>query len=196
MRKLMETIERINEDEPCSICKGQGRPWDPYATQEGGAYRDCEACNGTGDESVRLGEPEDYFDEEKDNDEYSRCTWCKGGGREWDPYATYEGGAWKDCEACNGTGDANKFVAEGINDTEVDLKLPRGKKVVLQVEESDYIRGLIIQAKEGGGYDVEYWRENPTNIVPAEVKVDGEIIKDDAKIVYLGFHPEKGDEEA
>lgn len=63
MRKLMETIKRINEEEPCSICKGQGRSWDPYATYEGGAYRDCEACRGTGDESVRLGELDDDLDE-------------------------------------------------------------------------------------------------------------------------------------
>ena len=77
---------------------------------------------------------------------------------------------------------------------ETPVKLPRGKKVVLQAEESDYKRGLIIELKEGGGYDVEYWYENPSNVMPAEVKVDGKSIKKDAKLVYLGFHPEKGDE--
>lgn len=144
MRKLMEAIERINEDDLCSICKGQARPWDPYATQEGGAYRDCEACRGTGSESVRLNPPEDDLDE--------------------------------------------------ATEQNAPVNLPRGKKVILQVEESDYKRGLIIQAKEGGGYDIQYWREDPSNVVTAEVKVDGKSIKDDAKLVYLGFHPEKGDE--
>ena len=76
---------------------------------------------------------------------------------------------------------------------EEPVKLPRGKKLVLQAEESDYKRGLIIELKEGGGYDVEYWYEEPSNIMPAEVKVDGKSIKKDAKLVYLGFHPEKGD---
>lgn len=76
------------------------------------------------------------------------------------------------------------------------IKLPRGKKIVLQAEETDYKRGLIVELKEGGGYDIEYWYENPSNITPAEVKVDGKSIKDDAKLVYLGFHPEKGDTES
>lgn len=75
------------------------------------------------------------------------------------------------------------------------IMLPRGKKVILQVEESEYKRGLIVEAKQEGGYNVEYWRDDPSNIVSAEVKVDGETIKDDATLVYLGFHPEKGDKE-
>ncbi len=65
MRKLMEMVKQINEDEPCFICKGQGHEWDPYATYEGGAWKDCEACRGSGSESVRLNEPEDDLDEEK-----------------------------------------------------------------------------------------------------------------------------------
>ena len=75
------------------------------------------------------------------------------------------------------------------------VKLPRGKKVILEAAESDYKRGLIVELKEGGGYDVEYWYEDPSNITPAEVKVDGKSIKKDAKKVYLGFHPEKGDKD-
>ena len=76
-----------------------------------------------------------------------------------------------------------------------NVKLPRGKKITLEAEESDYRRGLIVELMEGGGYNVEYWYETPSNIMPAEVKVDGKSIKDDAKLVYLGFHPEKGDTE-
>ena len=48
-----------------------------------------------------------------------------------------------------------------------NVKLPRGKKVVPQAEESDYKRGLVITLKEDGGYDVEYWYEKPSNIMPA-----------------------------
>jgi len=73
------------------------------------------------------------------------------------------------------------------------VKLPRGKKVILQAEGSDYKRGLIVTLKDGGGYDIEYWYEDPNNIMPAEVKVDGKSVSKDGKKVFLGFHPEKGD---
>ena len=45
----------------------------------------------------------------EEDEEYSRCTWCRGQGHGWNPYATYEGGAWEDCEACNGTGNALNY---------------------------------------------------------------------------------------
>ena len=35
--------------------------------------------------------------------------------------------------------------------------LPRGKKVVLQADDKEYDRGLIVQYKEDGSYDIEYW---------------------------------------
>lgn len=75
------------------------------------------------------------------------------------------------------------------------VKLPRGEKVILQAEGSDYERGLIVELKEDGGYDVEYWYEKPSNIMPAEVKVDGKSVSKDGKKVFLGFHPEMGDKE-
>ena len=84
---------------------------------------------------------------------------------------------------------------EEAEESEVDLKLPRGKKIILEAEEDDYRRGLIVEFKEEGGYDVEYWVKDPSNVYPSEVKVDGESVKKDAKLVYLGFHPEKGDVE-
>ena len=76
-----------------------------------------------------------------------------------------------------------------------NVKLPRGKKVVLQAEGSDYKRGLIITLKEDGGYDVEYWMDKPSNIMPAEIKIDGKSVSKDAKKVFVGFHPEKGDKD-
>jgi len=79
--------------------------------------------------------------------------------------------------------DSNK-VAEAA------LILPRGKKVVLQAEEQDYQRGLIVELTNEGGYKINYWYGDDVKIYPAEVEVDGVSIKDDANEVYIKFHPE------
>ena len=73
---------------------------------------------------------------------------------------------------------------------EAALILPRGKKVVLQAEENDYKRGLIVELTEEGGYKINYWYGEDVKIYPAEVEVDGVSIKDDANEVYIKFHPE------
>jgi hypothetical protein len=70
------------------------------------------------------------------------------------------------------------------------IPLPRGQKVVLQAEDLDYNRGLIVELKEDGGYDVQYWFETPDNIEPAEIRVDGELITNSGNTVFLGYHPE------
>ena len=70
------------------------------------------------------------------------------------------------------------------------IPLPRGQKVVLQAEDQNYDRGLVVELKEDGGYDVQYWYESPDNIEPAEVVVDGETITDSGELVYIGYHPE------
>ncbi len=77
----------------------------------------------------------------------------------------------------------DKFILQGI-------PLPRGQKVVLQAEDEDYDRGLVIELLEDGGYNVEYWFDEPTNIEPAEIEVDGETITDSGNLVYIGYHPE------
>jgi hypothetical protein len=82
---------------------------------------------------------------------------------------------------------------EGENDNRVsqaELILPRGKKVVLQAEEKDYKRGLIVELTEEGGYKINYWYGDDVKVYPAEVLVDGESIKPDANEVYIKFHPE------
>ena len=71
-----------------------------------------------------------------------------------------------------------------------ELILPRGKKVYLQAEEQDYQRGLIVELTEEGGYKLNYWYGPDAKVYPAEVEVDGESIKEDAKEVYIKFHPE------
>ena len=70
------------------------------------------------------------------------------------------------------------------------IPLPRGEKVILQAEDIDYNRGLIVELKADGGYDVQYWFETPDNIEPAEIRVDGEKITDSGTTVFLGYHPE------
>ena len=77
----------------------------------------------------------------------------------------------------------DQFALQGI-------PLPRGQKVVLQAEDEDYDRGLIIELMPEGGYNVEYWFDTPDNIEPAEIRIDGETITNSGKLVYLGYHPE------
>jgi hypothetical protein len=77
----------------------------------------------------------------------------------------------------------DKFALQGI-------PLPRGEKVILQAEDEDYDRGLIVELMPEGGYNVQYWFNTPDNIEPQEVRIDGETITDSGSLVYLGYHPE------
>ena len=70
------------------------------------------------------------------------------------------------------------------------LILPRGKEVILQAEEQDYKRGLLVELTNEGGYKIKYWYGDDIKVYPAEVEVDGESIKKDAKVVDILFHPE------
>ena len=85
--------------------------------------------------------------------------------------------------------------ADGENNKlpEAALILPRGKKIILQAEEQDYQRGLIVELTNEGGYKINYWYGEDAKVYPVEVEVDGESIKDDAKEVYIKFHPELED---
>jgi len=83
-----------------------------------------------------------------------------------------------------------KFLNEEEDKKEYDMMLPRGKEIVLKAESEDYNRGLLVTLLDDGGYEVKYWYDNPSKVYPVEVFVDGESIKDDAKVVKLGFHPE------
>jgi len=79
---------------------------------------------------------------------------------------------------------------EGNKVPEAALILPRGKKIILQAEEQDYKRGLIVELTDEGGYKINYWYGDDVKVYPAEVEVDGVSIKDDANEVYIKFHPE------
>ena len=82
-----------------------------------------------------------------------------------------------------------KPINEDIID-KTDFVLPRGKKMILQAEDEDYDRGLIIELTEEGGYKMNYWYGEDAKVYPVEVEVDGESIKPDANEVYMKFHPE------
>ena len=71
-----------------------------------------------------------------------------------------------------------------------ELILPRGKKVVLQAEDQDYKRGLIVELLDNGGYEMAYWYDKPDKPYPVEILVDGVSIKEDGKIVEMKFHPQ------
>ena len=73
---------------------------------------------------------------------------------------------------------------------EAELILPRGKKVVLQAEDTDYKRGLIVELLDNGGYEMAYWYDKPDKPYPVEILVDGESIKPDGKVVEMKFHPQ------
>ena len=68
--------------------------------------------------------------------------------------------------------------------------LPRGKKIYLQAEEKDYLRGLIVELAEDGGYIINYWYGEDAKVYPVEVEVDGEDVKPDAKEVHIKIHPQ------
>ena len=73
---------------------------------------------------------------------------------------------------------------------EAELILPRGKKVVLQAEDTDYKRGLIVELLDNGGYEMAYWYNKPNKPYPVEILVDGQSIKPDGKVVEMKFHPQ------
>ena len=70
-----------------------------------------------------------------------------------------------------------------------DLVLPRGKWKVLQADDKDYKRGLLVKLLEDGGYKMAYWYNKPNKPMPVEIIVDGESITKDGKVVEMKFHP-------
>ena len=88
-----------------------------------------------------------------------------------------------------GTGPNNRFDFKNKGNNRAnedehspDLKLPTGKKMVLQAEDED------------GSYDSYYWYDDPKKAMPIEVKIDGESVSKDAKNVRWEYHPELEEE--
>ena len=78
----------------------------------------------------------------------------------------------------------------------VDLKLPTGQKMVLQADDNEHTRGLVITSNEDGSYDSYYWYNDPKEAMPIEVKINGKSVSKDAKNVRWEYHPELEEEAA
>ena len=111
-------------------------------------------------------------------------------------YAFYHTGTFakkRDHDDDNNLGKKKKYSGQpDLEENKIDkaeLILPRGKKVYLQAEEKDYQRGLIVELTNEGGYKLNYWYGEDAKIYPAEILVDGVMIKKDGKEVHIKFHP-------
>ena len=96
-----------------------------------------------------------------------------------------------------GVGPNNRYGFKNVGnnraneeESEIDLKLPTGKKMVLQAEDDKHTRGLVITSNKDGSYDSYYWYDNPEKPMPIEVKIDGESVSKNAKNVRWEYHPE------
>jgi hypothetical protein len=96
-----------------------------------------------------------------------------------------------------GVGPNNRYGFKNVGnnraneeENKIDLKLPTGKKMVLQAEDDKHTRGLVITSNEDGSYNSYYWYDNPEKPMPIEVKIDGESVSKDAKNVRWEYHPE------
>ena len=69
----------------------------------------------------------------------------------------------------------------------VDLKLPTGKKVILQADDPNP-RGLVVVSRGNGRYDMQYWYGDPSKIYAAEILVDGKLVRKEGKTVTIGYH--------
>ena len=102
-----------------------------------------------------------------------------------------------------GVGPNNRYGFKNVGNNKAnedehspDLKLPTGKKMVLQAEDNEHTRGLVITSNEDGSYDSYYWYNDPKEAMPIEVKIDGESVSKDAKNVRWEYHPELEEEAA
>ena len=100
--------------------------------------------------------------------------------------------AWDLLKHRCGTEKAKKPKGKFVKMKGVDFTLPRGKMKVLQAEDSEYKRGVLVELLKNGGYEVAYWYDE-FKPYPVEVIVDGKSIKKDARKVVLKFHPELED---
>ena len=70
-----------------------------------------------------------------------------------------------------------------------DVILPIDKQMVLQAEETEYNRGLLVTNNKDKSYDVAYWADT-FKPYPIEVEIDGKSVAKEAKVIKLLFHPE------
>ena len=70
------------------------------------------------------------------------------------------------------------------------LPLKKGQVMVIQADDPNHERGLLIELVGKGGYDIAYWYDKPELVYPAEIRVDGRTVAKDGRIVHIGYHPE------
>ena len=75
--------------------------------------------------------------------------------------------------------------------TSDSVTISRGQTLTIVAGEDTPQHGLLVQLMDTGGYDVKYWYNTVDNVVPQEVKVDGEPVSAAATSVYLGYHTQK-----
>ena len=73
---------------------------------------------------------------------------------------------------------------------DADLKLPNGKNIILQADDKDHTRGLVIRSNADGSYDSYYWYNDPKKKYPIEIKIDNKSVSKDAKNINWKYHPE------
>jgi len=71
----------------------------------------------------------------------------------------------------------------------VDMVLPMDQQVILQAEDEDYDRGLLVTNNKDKSYDIAYWA-GEFKPYPIEVIIDGVSVSTDAKNIKLMYHPE------
>ena len=86
-----------------------------------------------------------------------------------------------------------QYNEEEDKEFETDLKLPNGKKMVLQADDPKYVRGIVVRSNKDGSYDSYYWIDHPDNVMAIEIKLDDESVKKDAKMIHWAYHPELED---
>jgi hypothetical protein len=77
------------------------------------------------------------------------------------------------------------------NTTDPSITIARGQVLTIVAGEDTPKHGLTVELKDTGGYDVKYWYNTVDNIVPQEVKIDGEPVSSAATLVYLGYHTQR-----
>jgi len=75
--------------------------------------------------------------------------------------------------------------------TDPSVTIARGHVLTIVAGQDTPKHGLTVELKNTGGYDVKYWYNTVDNVVPQEVKVDGQPVSAAANTVYLGYHTQR-----
>lgn len=71
-----------------------------------------------------------------------------------------------------------------------NIRLPKDQTIILQADDDSYNRGLNVTYKSDGGYDINYWMNDPSKVYPAKVVVNDTTEIKDAVNIHIGYHEE------